>query len=163
MQFHNQATPTKKAFYLRSAYRNDPEFELKNLQRQADPPEQLRVRRMIDSDGAVQQNYQRLASDAFEDAFDRMDGDKTIDEFREGAIGEIRDAVRRLFPNLALNTLGNPLTEGTFRFSKGAIDGFSYMNLSGGESRRLTCCWTWWLSAAHSTTRYSALMSLRHT
>lgn len=133
LQFHDQATPSKKSFYLRSAYRNDPEFELNNLQRQTDPTEQQRVRRMIDSDGAVQQNYQRLASDAFEDAFDRMDGGKTIDEFREGAIGEIRDAVRRLFPNLALNTLGNPLTEGTFRFSKGAIHSFSYMNLSGGE------------------------------
>lgn len=39
----------------------------------------------------------------------------------------------RLFPDLDLNTLGNPLTEGTFRFSKGAIRGFSYKNLSGGE------------------------------
>jgi len=131
--FHEQATPSKKSFYLRSAYRNDPEFELSNLQRQGDPTEQLRVRRMIDSDGAVQQNYQRLAADAFEDAFDRLDGKQTIEQFREGAIGEIRDAVKRLFPDLVLNTLGNPLTEGTFQFDKGATKGFSYMNLSGGE------------------------------
>lgn len=133
LQFHDQAQPSKKSLYFRSAYRNDPEFELKNLQRQIDPTEQLRVKRMIDSDGAVQQNYQRLASDAFEDAFDRLEGSKTIAEFREGAIGEIRDAVSRLFPSLSLNTLGNPLNDGTFRFSKGEIYGFSYMNLSGGE------------------------------
>jgi len=74
-----------------------------------------------------------LAADAFEDAFDKEDETKTLKEFREGAIGEIGAAVRRLFPDLDLNTLGNPLSEGTFRFTKGAITGFSYKNLSGGE------------------------------
>jgi len=49
--------PNKKSIYLRSAYRNDPEFELQNLQRLADPSENLRLRRMIDQDGGVSQNY----------------------------------------------------------------------------------------------------------
>ena len=39
----------------------------------------------------------------------------------------------RLFPNLELNSLGNPLRDGTFRFTKGSSRGFAYKNLSGGE------------------------------
>ncbi len=122
-----------KAFYIRSAYRNDPDFELSSLSKLNDPTSEIRVRRMIDQDGAVSQNYQRLASDAFQDAFERMDDTQTLKSFREAAIGEIRTAVLRLFPNLDLNTLGNPLAEGTFRFTKGTVKGFSYKNLSGGE------------------------------
>ena len=123
----------RKTYYLRSAYRNESEFELSNLSKQADPSEQLRVNRMIDQDSAVSQNFQMLASNALEDAFDRYDGSMSLDEFREGSIGDIKRAVSRLFPDLAMNTLGNPLAEGTFRFTKGAVDGFSYKNLSGGE------------------------------
>lgn len=130
--FHG-GSPSSKTFYLRSAYRNDPEFEIQSLQKLADAASAIRVRRMIEQDGAVSQNYQRLASDAFQDAFDRYDETQTLGDFRENAIGEIRRAVHELFPHLDLNTLGNPLTEGTFRFTKGVTKGFSYKNLSGGE------------------------------
>ena len=58
----------------------------------------------------------------------------TAGEFREDAIGDIKRAVSRLFPDLQLNTLGNPLDEGTFRFTKGTIEGFSYKNLSWGRN-----------------------------
>ena len=130
--FHS-GMPSSKTFYLRSAYRNDPEFEIQSLQKVADATNSVRVKRMIEQDGAVSQNYQRLASDAFQDAFDRYDEAQTLRDFRENAIGEIRRSVHRLFPHLDLNTLGNPLTEGTFRFTKGNSKGFSYKNLSGGE------------------------------
>lgn len=123
----------KKTFYLRSAHRNDPEFQIQNLTKQTNPVDEMRVRRMLETDSAVSQNYQRLASAAFEDAFDRMHETRTLKQFRETSIGEIRDAVSRLFPDLKLETLGNPLEDGTFRFTKGAVTGFSYKNLSGGE------------------------------
>jgi predicted ATPase len=130
--FH-AGTPTKKAFYFRSAYRNDPEFQISSLQRQAVPTDDIRVRRMIDADGTVSSNYQRLASAAFENVFENYSGSMTLQEFREQAIGEISRAVGRLFPDLKLHTLGNPLQDGTFSFAKGAIAKFSYKNLSGGE------------------------------
>ena len=38
-----------------------------------------------------------------------------------------------MFPELELNSLGNPLEDGTFRFTKGTSRGFSFKNLSGGE------------------------------
>ncbi|WP_421696181.1 AAA family ATPase [Aestuariivirga sp.] len=123
----------KKSFYLRSAYRNDPEFSLTSLNKLSEPTEHLRVRRMIDQDGAVSDNFHRLASNALQDAFERHDEKTTLKEFRKAAVGDVGAAVKRLFPDLDLSTLGNPLVDGTFRFTKGLAKGFSYKNLSGGE------------------------------
>ena len=61
------------------------------------------------------------------------DPDTTLGEFRQKTIGDIQDAMRRLFPDLVLNDLGDPLDQGTFYFDKGTSKGFPYQNLSGGE------------------------------
>ena len=68
-----------------------------------------------------------------QDAFERNDGSTTLDEFRKGAIGEIKASFSELFPDMELNSLGNPLRDGTFRFTKGSSRGFLFKNLSGGE------------------------------
>ena len=52
---------------------------------------------------------------------------------QETTIGVIRDSFSRLFPDVELNSLGDPLTNGTFRFTKGMSKGFLFKNLSGGE------------------------------
>ena len=88
---------------------------------------------MIDNDGSVAKNFQRLASQAVEDVFDPEDGSVTLAEFKELIIGDIRTAFSKLFPDVELNGLGNPLEDGTFRFTKGTSKGFSFKNLSGGE------------------------------
>lgn len=123
----------KKAIYVRTAYRNDPEFQLGQLSRVPPAVQEHRFYRLIDNDQAVSQNYQRLVSEGFEYAYERGDPAETLARFRERSIGAIRDSMQRLFPGLTLNSLGNPLTEGTFRFDKGESRGFLYKNLSGGE------------------------------
>ena len=57
----------------------------------------------------------------------------TLGAFREKTIGTLRGAIQRIFPDLNLNDLGNPMQAATFRFDKGAIRGFEYQNLSSGE------------------------------
>ena len=132
--FHH-ATPNdpqekKKLIYTRSAFRNDPEFQTEQLQRVPDPLDESRVNRMIDNDVAIRRNYQRLVGQLFEifDAEPMMTTD-----FTESLINPIRDPVSRLFPELILNSLANPMEDGTFRFTKKASKGFHYKNLSGGE------------------------------
>ena len=124
---------TKKAVYVRSAYRNDPEFQIANLQRVGDALKEIRVQRLVDNDAAVVKNFQRLTSQAIEDAFAPEDSSVTLGEFKEQVIGDIRKAFSELFPDLELDSLGNPLEDGTFRFTKGVSRGFSFKNLSGGE------------------------------
>ena len=135
LAFHNSifTEGLKKSFYFRSAYRNDPVFQVKNLARLGDPLDESRIARMIDNDAVVAQNFQRLASQALEDVFDPRDGSLTLNQFRELVIGDIRTAFSKLFPHVALDSLGNPLEDGTFRFTKGVSKGFSFKNLSGGE------------------------------
>jgi predicted ATPase len=136
LHFHGQQPQgdvVQKTFYFRTAYRNDPEFQMQNLQRQGSILEERRFSRMIESDAAVSTNYRRLASQAFEDAFALHPATMTLGEFRDRVIGEAKESVQRLFPDLALNNLGNPLENGTFRFDKGAVQSFDYKNLSGGE------------------------------
>ncbi len=131
LEFHDSVPgEKKKALYVRSAYRNDPEFQLNQLQRAADPLDETRVNRMIDNDVAVSKNYQRLASQVF-DIFHVQP--MMTNEFTESIIGVIREPFSRLFPKLTLNSLINPLEDGTFRFTKGVSTGFPFKNLSGGE------------------------------
>ena len=126
----NDSHEKKKLIYTRSAFRNDPEFQTRQFQRSPDPLDESRVNRMIDNDVAVSRNYQRLVGQLF-DIFD-VEPMMTTD-FTESLINPVRDPVSRLFPELALNSLANPMEDGTFRFTKGASEGFHYKNLSGGE------------------------------
>ena len=137
VEFHDyvpgNVQSNKKMFYMRSAYRNDPEFEIDQFHRSGDLLDEAHIQRMIDNDAAVSRNYQRLVSNAVEDVFARGDGSTTLDAFREQATDEIRRPFRKLFPDMDFNSLGNPMTDGTFRFSKGTSHRFSFKNLSGGE------------------------------
>ncbi|EPR18292.1 hypothetical protein M527_13235 [Sphingobium indicum IP26] len=137
VEFHG-AEPTdpderRKAVYVRSAYRNDPSFQVSSLSRMGSPLQETRFNRFSENDATVSINYQRLASQSFKAAFTDEDPSTTIGEFRKKAIGEIQDAMRRLFPDLVLNDFGDPLEDGTFFFDKGTAKSFSYQNLSGGE------------------------------
>ena len=132
IELHNAVTAeSKKTFYVRSAYRNDPEFHIGNLSRMGSPLDQVPFQRMIDNDAAVSRNYQRLVSKGVEDLY--KGGKTTFDEYLEGSIGGVRVPLARLFPELKLDDLENPLEDGTFRFTKGESRGFVFKNLSGGE------------------------------
>ena len=135
IEFHNPLSEEtkKKEFYFRTAYRNDPEFQIEQLQRRGNPLDENRVNRMIENDAAVAINYQRLASQGLEDLYDLGAGSTTFNKYRKESIGNVQKQLSRLFPELELNSLGNPLEDGTFRFTKGTSKGFVFKNLSGGE------------------------------
>ena len=126
----NDSQEKKKLIYTRSAFRNDPEFQTDQLERLPNALDEDRVNRMIDNDMAISRNYQRLVGQLFE--IFTAEPMMTTD-FTESLISPIRDPVTRLFPDLILNSLSNPMDDGTFRFTKGTSDGFHYKNLSGGE------------------------------
>ena len=134
IEFHNASqTDLKKAIYTRTAYRNDPVMNIGAIQTMQSVFQETRFSRMIDNDAAAGTNFQRLASNALERAFRREDRAKTLADFQDETLGEIQDAMKRLFPDLVLNSLGNPLSDRTFTFDKGTSRNFPYKNLSGGE------------------------------
>ena len=134
IEFHNTSqTDLRKAIYVRTAYRNDPVINIEAIQKMSSVLQETRFKRIIENDAAAGTNFQRLASNALERAFKREDRAKTLGDFQDETLGEIQDAMRRLFPDLVLNSLGNPLTDRSFTFDKGTSRNFLYKNLSGGE------------------------------
>ena len=123
---------TKKIIYARSAYRNEAEFQVTSFERVGDPLDDIHVHRMIDNDAAVAKNYQRLIGQTIEELFQKEDS-ITIKQLKELIIGDVRKAFLGIFSALKIDDLGNPMEEGTFRFTKGTSKGFSFKNLSGGE------------------------------
>ena len=130
---HSGRVP-QNAVYVRSAHRNVPSFSFDQLKKVGSVLAEEKIKRMIDNDATVSNNYQRLFSMAVESALESMSADTTLGKFRDKILEDIRIPVEKLFGNLILNNLRNPLNENaTFRFSKGDTEGFKYENLSGGE------------------------------
>jgi len=88
------------AVYVRTAYRNDPEFAISQLQRATSPLEGPQVNRMIDNDARVSDNYQRLVGQTIASLYDGHDDDKTGQEIRDRLIGQLRGVVRLVFARL---------------------------------------------------------------
>ena len=119
--------------YVRTAYRHDPEFATQSLSRQGGILENFNLNRLIEADATVARNYGRLASQAMEDVFVNEAPSTTMADYRDRLIGEVREPLLRLFPDLTFVGVGNPLDQGTFQFAKGSVKAFDYKNLSGGE------------------------------
>ncbi len=134
IEFHDPTqADMRKAVYVRTAYRNDPEINVTSIQRMSPVIQEQRFINMIENDAAANSNYQRLISNAVERAYIKENRSKSLGEFQDETLGEIQDAMRRLFHDLILNSLGNPLSDRTFTFDKGTSKSFLYKNLSGGE------------------------------
>ena len=103
-----------RAIYTRTAYRNDPVMNIGAIQELPSALKERRFKSMIENDAAATSNFQRLASNALSRAFRRKDRSKTLGWFQDETLGEIQEAMKRLFPDLILNSLGNPLADRTF-------------------------------------------------
>jgi hypothetical protein len=130
----------KKLIYVRSAFRNEADFNLTSLNRPPSPLDSPKVNRLIDNDMSVSDNYQRLIMATISGVFGSEIPDNTSKgELRNRIIGEVQEAMLKVFPNLLLEGVGEVLgrrgtqSAGTFYFSKGNSSGFLYKNLSAGE------------------------------
>lgn len=133
IETHGAKPFSRGALYVRTAYRHDPEFETRSLTHQGDILERLPLNKLIETDATVANNYARLASQALEDVLVSEAATTTLGDYREKLIGEIREPLQRLFPDLRFVGVGNPMKHGSFQFDKGATSNFDYKNLSGGE------------------------------
>ena len=127
------ATPHKGCLYVRTAYRNDPDFSVSGIQRPSAPSETIRFGRVIENDQTVSENYQRLVYDTMAGVYDVGNDAKTVATLREELIGQIRASMKAVFGDLVLNNISDPLGAGAFFFDKGTAKGYHYKNLSGGE------------------------------
>ena len=134
VDLQQQTEQAKKAFYFRSAYRNEPYFSLDNISRLEDAlRDEKNPSRMINLDARVSENYRRIVSETVGMVYSEGDDHVTKNDLRNRIIGDIRKSMDRVFGNLMLEGPGNPMEHGTFFFTKGDSKNFKYLNLSGGE------------------------------
>jgi len=135
--FHEPLPPDgptrQKLFYVRSAYRSEADFSFDHLSKVGDDLSGPRIRRLIDNDVRVKDNYQRLVSHSVSGLYSGEHDDQTVPQLREVLIGQVRESMGRVFDDLVLRGPGDPLRDGSFFFEKGTSCDFHYKNLSGGE------------------------------
>jgi len=123
---HEGTPPVKGSLYVRTAYRNDPEFNIGAISRLASPESELRIARSIQNDQAVGQNYQRLVYETVAGVYDESNDAKSVKNLRDELIGAIRKSMQAVFGDLLLNNISDPLGEGTFTFEKGNVKSYQY-------------------------------------
>ncbi len=141
LAFHQDPEPgegTKRAIYIRTAFRNEADFQINSFSRLGSPVEVPRVNRLIDNDVSVSDNYQRLIMQTIDGIYDnRIPDSATKADIRDQIIGEVRRAMSLVFPDLTLNGVGgigrSDSSPGTFYFKKGSSNNFLFKNLSAGE------------------------------
>jgi AAA15 family ATPase/GTPase len=132
--FNNpNAQELKGKFYFRTAYRNEPDFTISNLQNQSDPTANVKLQTLMQNDITVSENYQRLIAQTLAGVFETSNDTKTVEQLRNELIGKIRTSLASIFEDLNLSSIGDPLSNGSFYFKKGVSNDFHYKNLSAGE------------------------------
>jgi energy-coupling factor transporter ATP-binding protein EcfA2 len=133
LTLHGNVSPKRGSLYVRTAYRNDPDFSVSGITRPDVPTDRFRFNRIIENDQSVSDNYHRLVYETTAALYDPANDSKTVQTLREELIGHVRASMKRVFGNLLLNNISDPLGSGAFFFEKGTIASFHYKNLSGGE------------------------------
>ena len=137
MKFYNNQQLSqeqiKGKFYFRTAYRNDPDFTVSNLNKQNNPAEIIRLQNLMQNDQTVSENYQRLVAQTLTEVYKESNNDKTVEQLRDELVGKIKFSLSKIFEDLNLSSIGDPLSNGSFYFEKGTAKDFHYKNLSAGE------------------------------
>lgn len=120
-------------FYFRTAHRNEPDFTTSKLSRQGDPKDNIKFDTLMSTDMSVSENYQRLVSNTLYGVFDPQNDNKPVKDLRDELIGKMQQSLNNVFEDLQLSSIGDPLSNGSFYFTKGCSKNFHYKNLSAGE------------------------------
>ena len=122
-----------QACYIRSAYRHTSKFSVSTVAK-IDESEYWRLDGQRDfsaPDVKVERNYHRVYDQIMKEVF--KSEERTNVQIREQVIGQVRDSLQSIFPDLWLHSLEDPEGGGTFYFEKGVAKKYNYVNLSGGE------------------------------
>ena len=134
---HGGDQPNRDSLYIRTAYRNDPDFRSAQISAQPSPVDSPGFHRLIEDDKTVSSNYQRLLLDSISKLYSEESKEKFGGQIVDELVGHIRVSMSNIFGDLTLNAITEPLGSGqgsgAFYFQKGTVGSYHYKNLSGGE------------------------------
>ena len=120
--------------HVRTAHRNTPDVLANVVQKQQEFRRRQSFDRMIETDAALAEHYQRLVARFLPilSNLDSLDAARDLEILR-GKLTPVQDSLTRVLPHLRFTGLGDPTTEGSFYFVRNDVRNFRYENLSGGE------------------------------
>ena len=133
VKLHGDSEFGVRDLYMRTAYRDDPDFYISRLEQQPDPSKNPQIDTLTQTDKTVADNYIRLVMQTVASAYNEENDSKKVKILRDELIGAVRDSMARIFDNLLFEGISDSLDNRTFRFSKGTNQSYHYKNLSGGE------------------------------
>jgi predicted ATPase len=134
--FGNRKTiPSERnAFYMRSPYRVNPEFNITNISSMPEiEVDQDRPKRTIELDNRIRSNYQRLNWILFK-KWQEWRKNRSEKENNPLVFEERINKILEKVLDIRLSDLGDPTDgRGQFYFKKGVVENFPFKNLSSGE------------------------------
>lgn len=134
LEFHGEEPADRRvAVNVRTAQRVTVDFSIGNIGQPEDLLTDPGPRRTIDLDTRVEQNYRRLMAESVRALWDRTNP-RMSDVIINTLVGSIAEPLGRLLPGFVFEGPSiDPLANGTFEFTKGTVQRYSYKLLSGGE------------------------------
>ena len=126
--------PLGTLVHVRTAHRNTPDVLANSIQKQEDFRRRNSLDRMVETDAALSEHYQRLVARFLPILSNLESGDAVHDlESVRSMLAPVQDSLTRVLPHLGFTGMGDPTSEGSFHFTRDETRGFRYENLSGGE------------------------------
>lgn len=130
----NPSTQLGSLLHVRTAHRNTPDVLASTVEKQPEFGKRTRFDRMIDTDAALVEHYQRIVARFLPVLSNLESGDAAGDlETIRSELEPVQDSLTRVLPHLRFTGLGDPTSEGSFYFNRDSVRDFRYENLSGGE------------------------------
>ena len=126
--------PLGPLVHVRTAHRNTPDVLSSSIERQQEFRRRSPLDRMVETDAALGEHYQRLVAKFVPVLSDLESGDavRDLESVRE-MLAPVQDSLARVMPQLRFTGLGNATSDGSFYFTRDGIRRFRYESLSGGE------------------------------
>ena len=126
--------PLGPLVHVRTAHRNTPDVLAGSIQKQDEFRRRRPLDRMVETDDALGEHYQRLVA-RFLPMLSRLEGSDASSDLESirATLAPVRDSLVRVLPHLRFEGLGDPTSDGSFYFTRNDIREFRYESLSGGE------------------------------
>ena len=126
--------PLGPLVHVRTAHRNTPDVLADSVQKQKDFRLRNPLDRMVETDAALGEHYQRLVA-RFLPVLSNLENDDVIGDLEtaRAMLKPVQESLMRILPHLSFTSLGDPTSDGSFYFTRDNIRRFRYESLSGGE------------------------------
>ena len=126
--------PLGPLVHVRTAHRNTPDVLANSIEKQQEFRSRVPLDRMVETDVALGEHYQRLVAKFVPVLSNLESGDAVRDlETVRAMLAPVQDSLTRVLPQLRFTGLGDATSDGSSYFTRDGIRGFRYESLSGGE------------------------------